>query len=308
MSFELSHSLLLALCARNFFSVSENGMVFFGLRGCLPVDPEDHSFGASRTLKLAEVNYLNPRCTLGQWLPADQVLAVYPGSTCPHRGSVEDAKDDGGEGANQLLTGYYEFVKGTHRAGKPSGHVAFRQEEARVVLRNADDMDFDFKDTADPGMQADNLHCAFSAGVNSGYSSAGCQVVVGFPNRHDKQTTESGPWAAFRQTAYDLSQERFSYVLLNGSEIETMAANPSLPRPALVRFGSTGELVRSLQTKLRELNLINFEPDAECGPKTQLAIIRFQVERMGAENADGVVGENTAAQLGITNWPIVGGS
>jgi hypothetical protein len=307
MSFELSHSLLLALCARNFFPAPGDGMIFFGLRGCLPVDPEDHSFAESQTLKLAEVNYRNPRCTLGQWIPASEELAVYPGSTCPNAESVAGARRDGGEGANQLLTGYYEFVKGVHRASAPSGHAAFRQTETRVVLRNADDMDFDFQDTADPGMQADNLHCGFSAGVNSGYSSAGCQVVTGFPNRNDRRATESGSWAIFRQRAYELDQNQFRYVLLNGTETETMAANPSLPRPALVRFGSTGEVVRGLQTKLRELNLINFEPDAECGPKTQLAIIRFQVERMGAENADGIVGENTAAQLGITNWPMVGG-
>ena len=235
-------------------------------------------------------------------------LAVYPGSTCPNQDFVARAKNDGGEGANQLLTGYYEFVKGVHRADKGDGHPAFKQEQTRVVLRNADDMDFDFQDTADPGMQADNLHCGFSAGVNSGYSSAGCQVVVGFPNRIDRRSIESGPWASFRRKAYALSQDRFGYVLLRGSEIERMAADPALARPAFVRFGSKGELVRSLQTKLRELGLIDFAPDGVCGPQTQLGIIRFQVQRMGAENADGIVGGNTAAQLGITNWPTTGGA
>lgn|GEM_PF-1431161 len=306
MSFELTHKLMLSICARNFFPIPEDRMVFFGLRGCLPVDPEDHSFLASRTLKLAEVNYQNPRCTLGQWIPANKVLAVYPGSTCPNEALVASAKSRGGQGANQLLTGYYAFVKGMHRADSGSGHQAFRQEETRVVLRNADDMDFDFQDTADPGMQADNLHCGFSSGVNSGYSSAGCQVVVGFPNRNDGRSTESGPWAFFRQMAYNLDQASFRYVLLNGSEVETMAADPDLVRSALVRFGSQGEVVRSLQKRLRDLGLISFVPDAACGPNTQLAIIRFQVERMGAENADGIVGPNTATQLGITDWPTVG--
>jgi hypothetical protein len=37
-----------------------------------------------------------------------------------------------------------------------------------------------------------------------------------------------------------------------------------------------------------------------------MAIIRFQVSHLGAENADGVVGGNTAAQLGIADWPTVG--
>lgn len=306
MSFELSHELMLRVCARNSFTVPGDRMVFFGLRGCLPVDPEDHSFSDVQTLKLADVNYLNPRCTLGQWMPADGVLAVYPGSTCPNQEFVAKAKDDGGEGANQLLTGFYEFVKGVHRADSGSGHKAFRQEQTRVVLRNADDMDFDFQDTADEGMQADNLHCGFSAGVNSGYSSAGCQVVTGFPNRNDQRSTESGPWASFRQAAYQLDQDSFRYVLLKGSEIERMAADPDLMRPAFVRFGSKGEIVSSVQTKLRELGLIDSDPDADCGAQTQMAIIRFQVQRMGAENADGIVGGNTAAQLGITDWPMMG--
>lgn len=306
MSFELTHDLMLLLCGRNFFPVPEDRMVFFGLRGCLPVDPEDHSFRAAQTLKLAEVNYQNPRCTLGQWLPSSKTLAIYPGSTCPNTALVATAKRDGGEGANQLLTGYYLFVKGMHRQDSGSGHLAFRQEETRVVLRNADDMDFDFQDAADPGIQADNLHCGFSASVNAGYSSAGCQVVVGFPNRNDRRSVESGPWACFRETAYDLNQDSFRYVLLNGAEVEAMATNPNLMRPALVRFGSKGEVVRSLQKRLRELDLIRFVPDADCGPNTQLAIIRFQVERLGAENADGIVGTNTATQLGLTDWPTIG--
>ncbi|MGC2352887.1 MAG: peptidoglycan-binding domain-containing protein [Candidatus Udaeobacter sp.] len=306
MSFELDHKLLSAVCARNFFPIPDDQMVFFGLRGCLPVDPEDHSFQPSRTLKVAEVNYVNPRCTLGQWVPASKRLAVYPGSTCPNQACVIGARGRGGQGANQLLTGYYTFVKGVHHPDKGSGHQAFRQEETRVVLRNVDDMDFDFQDTADPGMQADNLHCGFCAGLNGGYSSAGCQVVAGFPNRLDGQTRESGPWAFFRQAAYALEQKSFRYVLLHGTDVEAMAQDPDLVRPALMRFGSHGEEVRAAQNRLRELGLITFVPDANCGPQTQLAVIRFQVQRMGAQNADGILGPNTATQLGITDWPTVG--
>ncbi len=305
MSFQLTHDLMMAICARNFFPIPEDQMVFFGLRGCLPVDPEDQSFAKARTLQTVEINYINPRCTLGQWIPAREVLAVYPGSTCPNQDCVKSAKGKGGEGANQLLTGYYTFVKGMHHAGKGSGHKAFRQEENRVVLRNVDDMDFDFQDTADLGMQSDNLHCGFSAGISRGYSSAGCQVVAGFPNRNDSQTTESGPWATFRQAAYALDQNSFRYVLLHGVEVEAMAEHPELVRPALARFGSHGEEVRLAQNKLHELGLINFVPDADCGARTQLAIIKFQVQRLGAQNADGILGANTAAQMGL-DWPSIG--
>ncbi|MGI8430755.1 MAG: peptidoglycan-binding domain-containing protein [Chthoniobacterales bacterium] len=284
----------------------ENGLVFFGFRGCLPLDPEDVSFAPSRSLKTAEVNYLNPRCTLGQWMPERRTLAVFPGSTCPNQALVISAKGKGGAGVNQLLTGYYSFVKGMHHADKRSGHQAFRQEEERVVLRNTDDLDFDFHDRLERGVQFDNLHCGFSAGVNSGYSSAGCQVVVGFPTTNDHLRKESGPWAAFRQTAYNLDQARFRYILVHGSEVEAMAQDIDLARAATIRFGSHGELVRHVQSILHDLGLISFIPDADCGPQMQMAIIRFQIERMGAENSDGILGANTAAQLGITDWPTVG--
>jgi peptidoglycan hydrolase-like protein with peptidoglycan-binding domain len=306
MAFELTHDLLLAICGRNFFPLPKEGMVFFGLRGCLPMDPEDYSFAASRCLQVAEVNYVNPRCTIGQWLPAKKRLAVYPGSTCPNRDCVRGARGRGGEGANQLLTGYYTFVKGMHKVGKPSGHQAFRQEELRVVLRNVDDMDFDFEDRPDPGNQADNLHCGFCASLNRGYSSAGCQVVAGFPNTNDGRTRESGPWAYFRQTAYALNQASFRYLLVRGAEAEAMSQDLKLKRPALIRFGSKGEEVRSAQKKMRELGLINFVPDADCGPLMQMGIIKFQIQRMGAQNADGILGPNTAAQLGLTKWPMIG--
>lgn len=306
MSFELTHDLLAAICRRNLFPVPETGMVFFGLRGCLPMDPEDVSFSLSRSLRPAEVNYLNPRCTLGQWMPQNRMLALFPGSTCPSLRLVEVARTRGGEGSNQLLTGYYTFVKGMHHAGSRSGHQAFRQEEERVVLRNADDLDFDFHDVLSKGVQFDNLHCGFSAGVNSGYSSAGCQVVVGFPTTNDRSRTESGPWAAFRQTAYKLEQSSFRYILLNGTEVEAMAQDINLARPVTIRFGSQGELVREAQKVLFDLGLITFVPDASCGPQTQMAIIRFQINRMGAENANGILGGNTAAQLGLSDWPTEG--
>ncbi len=306
MSFEITHELLLAIARRNFFAVPEDELVFFGFRGCLPLDPEDVSFAKSRALKTAEVNYVNPRCTLGQWMPARKMVAVFPGSTCPNRDLVATAKTRGGAGVNQLLTGFYSFVKGPHHANKGSGHQAFRQEEERVVLRNADDLDFDFHDTIEYGVQFDNLHCAFSAGVNSGYSSAGCQVVVGFPSTNDHTRRESGPWAAFRQAAYGMSQKRFRYLLVHGSEAEAMAQDLDLARAVTIRFGSHGELVRVVQTVLHDLGLITFVPDADCGPQTQMAIINFQIAKLGAESADGILGTNTATQLGLHDWPTIG--
>lgn len=131
-------------------------------------------------------------------------------------------------------------------------------------------------------------------------------MVAGFPTTLDGLRRESGPWAAFRQTAYKLEQSIFRYVLLDGTSVEAMAQNVNLARAVTVRFGSQGELVRSMQAVLRDLGLISFVPDANCGPLTQMAIIRFQIDRMGAENADGILGGNTAVQLGLKDWPTEG--
>ncbi len=307
MSFTLSSKLLSALCRRNSFEVPNKGMIFFGLRGCLPLDPENHTFRNAHELSLTDVNYRNPRCTLGQWLPENGTLAVYPGSTCPNAGAVAAAAGKGGASANQLLTGYYNYMKGIHNAAKPArGHRAFRQEEERVVLRNTDDQDFDFFDRADPGNQADNLHAAYSTGVAGGYSSAGCQVVVGFPKTLDGNHEESGAWAVFRQVAYALDQEIFPYLLLRGSEVAAQATDPDLARPMLIRFGSSGDLVRRLQEALRARNLISFVPDSDCGAFTSLAIIQFQKQQFGPDNTDGIAGTNTAVALGIKGWPTIG--
>src|SRR5690606_28266732 len=79
--FQLTSDLLERLCAINHFPVPTGGMVFFGLRGCLPAAPDDHAFAAERRLVATPVDYTTPRCTLGQWLPAEGRVAVYPGST-----------------------------------------------------------------------------------------------------------------------------------------------------------------------------------------------------------------------------------
>jgi hypothetical protein len=307
MSFTLTHDLLLALCRRNLFEVPKKGMIFLGLRGCLPLDSENHVFADAQELTLMNVNYRNPRCTLGQWKPEEGKLAAYPGSTCPNAALIASAASKGGQGANELLTGYYDYVKGIHNADNPArGHHAFRQEEERVVLRNSDDEDFDFNDKPDVGNPYDNLHAAYSPGVDGSYSSAGCQVVVGFPTTLDGDKEESGPWATFRRVAYSLDQEIFPYLLLHGSEVSAQATNPDLIRPVFVRFGSSGDLVRRVQDELRARGLISFVPDSECGPRTMLAIIRFQKQQFGADNTDGIVGAGTAAALGITDWPTIG--
>ena len=82
--FTITHQHLLKLCEVNSFPTPAEGMIFFGVRGCLPVDVFNHDFLTQQSLNVTPVDYTSPRCTLGQWLPADQTLAVFPGSTSPH--------------------------------------------------------------------------------------------------------------------------------------------------------------------------------------------------------------------------------
>ncbi len=61
MQFNLSETDLHRLCAVNNFPVPTDRMVFFGIRGCLPVNTSDHAFHPQQSFNLMEVNYTNPR-------------------------------------------------------------------------------------------------------------------------------------------------------------------------------------------------------------------------------------------------------
>ena len=77
--FKLTAEHLRQLCDLNSFTVDRKSMVFFALRGCLPANPGDHRQGREHSMELAPVDYLRPRCTIAQWLPATNTFAVFPG-------------------------------------------------------------------------------------------------------------------------------------------------------------------------------------------------------------------------------------
>ncbi len=228
MQFNLSETDLHRLCAVNNFPVPTDRMVFFGIRGCLPVNTSDHAFHPQQSFNLMEVNYTNPRCTLGQWRPVDKSFAVFPGSTSPH---ISFYKNGNGAGANQLMPGYYaDYRKGVHKQGKPTGHDAFRQTVGCPVRRTFDDMDYDnFDDRVEYEFKLDNLHAGWCLSVNADrHASAGCQVILGFPkcpSRNNKP--DEGPWKIFKTNAYRLQQNSFPYVLLEGVMCWRLCKKPS---------------------------------------------------------------------------------
>ena len=289
----------------NFFPVPSTEIVFFGLRGCLPILDDDHTFRVANDLQVVNTDYFHPRCTLGQWEPAKQRFAVFPGSTVPHRRYVQSSLEKRGGGANQLLTGFYpDYRKGRHQAGRPTGHDAFRQDNRLPIRRTADDLDYEEDDRVEYSTPFDNLHAGWCMGINSeDYASAGCQVVVGYPKCQKRENQpESGPWKTFRGNAYGATQTRFSYALLHGSDALKVSANHSNKMSARLRYGSQGELVGSLQKKLKTKGYYEGNIDGDFGYRTLRAVLEFQENQFGPMADDGIVGPITASALRLA-WP-----
>jgi len=305
MSYKLTHTHLERLCAINSFIIPNNEMLFFGLRGTLPEDGFDHALRPQQEmLDYVSPNYTTPRCTIGQWMPSQGKLAVFPASTVPSQRYVAIARSNNGVGTNEMMTGFYtDYRKGAHKATSRSGHAAFRQNSDRPHRRTADDLDFDADDRVEIGNPNDNLHAAYCATISSGYSSAGCQVVVGMPQRNDGASVESGPWKAFRRAAYAQTQTAFPYILIEGWEAQRVVSLGTKKTSALLRFGSNSPLVTDVQTKLQLEGFYEGRLDTDFGGRTLKAVLRFQEKAFGPGGDDGIVGPATAEALGLTTWP-----
>ena len=305
--FALSGALLRRMAERTCVEVPSGALVFFGIRGLLPLDLSGTDFAREHRVRAADIDNLRLRCTLGQWRPADDRIALFPGSTVPHRNAIASAQASGGIGANMLMLGRYRYQRGMHKGGQPNGHRAFRQAMFFPVWRSRDDLDFDLDDKLDLGASPasfvfDNLHCAFQDNTDSvGFASNGCQVVAGqprSPRRNDKP--ETGPWKRFVDNAYGADgQDVFGYLLFTGAEAARLAAAPA-GVSKLLRFGSSGDLVAEAQTALRREGFDFLGVDRDFGRDTLRAVMSFQTREFGPGSADGVVGPNTAEALGIT--------
>ena len=301
--FLLTEEHLWALWDLNSFPVPKDRWVFFGLRGCLPLNDSDHSFARAHQVKVEAVDYVHPRCTIGQWRP-DGGFALFPGSTVPHRKHVAASQPTGGTGTNQLLTGcYVDYRKGTHKAGSDTGHEAFCQDNKLPIQRSSDDLDFDTDDRVEFEQPFDNLHAGWSQSVDhETFASAGSQVVVGFPRcaKRDNRP-DTGPWQVFKANAYAIPQNSFFYVLLTGREAERLV-HATVPLPPLLRYGSKGALVTRVQQALKSRGFYEGVLDDDFGIRTLRAVLKFQTAEFGPAADDGIVGPQTASALSI-DWP-----
>jgi hypothetical protein len=302
MAFKITESQLRRLWEASCFPVPTDQMVFFGLRGCLPSSDSDHEFRTEQDVDIVEPDYTYPRCTLGQWYQGK--IALFPGSTVPHRKYIERAMAKNGVGANQMMTGYYkDYRKGRHKAGTPTGHDAFVQTEGRPIRRTSDDFDYDEDDRVEFSNPYDNFHAAWSMGVNdSDFGSAGCQVVCGYPKcaARGLDKDDAGPWKAFRKNAYAISQTSFPYVLLTGRDALRVTLTAPGTLPVRLRFGSKGPVVTELQQALTQAGFYEGKVDGDFGKRTAVGVLNYQTVTFGPRSDDGIVGPITAEALGIT--------
>jgi peptidoglycan hydrolase-like protein with peptidoglycan-binding domain len=301
----INEALLGRLAARNNFGLPGDDLVFFGIRGALPADIAGTPFAKSHTLRLTDINNVQMRCTIGQYRPKTGELAVFPGSTVPSIGNVRAARARAGIGANMLMLGRYRYEQGIHKAGRPSGHRAFRQAVFFPVWRTSDDLDYDLLDTADldGDLVWDNLHSAYHDNLDTaGFSSAGCQVVCGHPRSAARgNRPETGPWKRFIENSYGApgGQRKYVYLLFSGAEVAMVATRPADQIRQSVRFGSSGALVKEVQTALLNKGFDLGIADGDFARATIEALMAFQTREFGRGKADGVVGPNTAAALGV---------
>lgn len=300
--FRLKSSHLDMLIKLNSFKIRNDDIVFLGLRGCLPVDENDYSFTEELLLDNANINYTNPRCTIIQWRPSEHQAAAFPASTVPHKKYIASSLEKLGQGANQLMTGYYcDYRKGKHKAGSATGHDAFRQTAGRPIRRTADDFDYDNDDRVEFTNPNDNLHAAWCQSINSdSYASAGCQVIVGYPKCKSRGSlAATGAWNIFQKNAYAVNETSFQYILLNGRDAFKVVQLVGKEVDGRLRFGSTGDKVTEMQEALKAREFYEGIIDGDFGKRTLNAVMEFQEKVFGPMEDDGIVGPNTADALDL---------
>lgn len=308
----VSEAHLVALWKRSMFPIDGRGIIAFGLRGCLPVDPSGTPLAKSHKLTLTNIDYKKMRCTIGQWRPGHG-FAVFPGSTVPYVTLVESAVPGGGTGVNQMGRGrHLNYTPGWHkRMEGRNGHWALLQDSDTTFQRTSDDLDYDRDDKWGVGRPGDNIHCAFHMGTDanipdSRYSSAGCQVVAGTVIK-GKAGSESGPWKKFIAPFLDktTAPKGLEYVLFDGREVQQMVLTQLVGKTVVLRFGSEGPLVKQLQQRLGQVLGMTIKVDGRFNVQTFQAVLDFQQQTFGRNADDGIVGPETAEKLGIMLPPFV---
>lgn len=300
MAFIFSADNLRKLLRVNSYEFSQANYLVFGIRGASASGTFD-TFSDAHSIQPAALDYKTPQCLIGIWKPVENQIALFPGSTVPNlhyiKGQVE-----GRAKSNCMMTGYYQYYeKGYHNPGPNHAHQALRLATNVVLRRSYDDYQFTNTDVIEVGNPNDNIHAAYSDAVTGGYSSAGCQVIVGQPEckgRTGKQNTLY--WRKFHDAIYGTSQHRFAYALFRCADASIVSTQGASLMQGRLRFGSQGSAVLELQQALAQKGLFYTNQDGAFGKNTLQAVLAFQTQQFSANDADGVVGSQTAAALGLT--------
>ena len=287
----------------NSYPYSETKLMVFGIRGAKAISTKHDTFAFSHTIQMSELNYLNPNCIIGIWNPVENKIALFSGSTVPNIKFIKKHKD-GTAKANAMQSGFYSFYeKGYHNPSPNSAHQALRLATNIMLRRSNNDLVYTNEDPVEVGNPNDNIHAAYCDDLTGNYSSAGCQVIVGQPKNKARNFQENtGNWKTFFNIIYKdtPSQLHFDYCLFRYADIDAVSTNTSGLMEARLRFGSKGNSVLELQKKLKEKGYFNTSLDGEFGRNTLFAVLAFQKDKFGVNEADGVVGKNTATHLGFT--------
>lgn len=305
---------------------------------CL-IDYSNHlKFENEHLLQRVNVNYYYPRCLIGQWLPATKKVAIFPASTVPNLKVIQRNRKRKHQ-FNCMQPGFYNFIKGQHprsntgyqphQALRLNGTITLRR--ANYTLKNRQPV-INYGPSADihVGNPGDNIHCArnnprttrvrslrgthFSHDfcMSDYYSSYGCQVIVGCPSQYIPRGETNGNWNAwdkFSSNVYEdfaKNQTIFKYILLDSLDVKNISeADSSNPDLVKVRFGSTGDTVKRLQTGLKNIRssktgnpYYNRSIDGDFGRGTANALIQFQKDTCNG-NAFGYAGAATFRNLGL---------
>ncbi|CAM1340438.1 peptidoglycan-binding domain-containing protein [Tenacibaculum amylolyticum] len=348
-NFTISDSALRSACEFHNIDISDNEdeMILFAIRGALPaaegislLDYSDHTkFESEHLLQRVKVNYYYPRCVIGQWLPSERKIAIFPASTVPNLKVVQRNKKKKHQ-FNCMQPGFYNYRKGQH-SGSNSGfqpHRALRLQSkitfrrANFTLQNKQPV-IDYGPSAyiGTGNPGDNIHCArnntrttkvkalkgqdfsYSFCMSDYYSSYGCQVIVGCPEQYIPRGQKSGNWNAWEEfigNVYDhfaKEQQNFKYLLIDSFNMQKIAEATSTDIDLIkVVHGSSGPLVKRLQEGLQKMRKSSTgKPyysgtiDGDFGANTAKALIQFQKD-MHSGKAYGYANEATFKSLGMS--------
>ena len=67
--FTITTDNLKQLWKQNNFLLPDDKMIFFALRGCLPVDDANYEFTSEHTVNMEQIDHIHPRCTIGLLTP-----------------------------------------------------------------------------------------------------------------------------------------------------------------------------------------------------------------------------------------------